>query len=406
MPASCPCCGDHADRGRLSYDRASRQTHWVDADVLAVLNAAHADAERRGAAEVDLIHLMIILCDTAALNDLFESARLDVRVLLAVLIASAGHDQPRRTSPRTARDLRHLLDLSQRTSAIYGSRVMGLTDLLATLLAGPATLDGVTALNRWLWAARAYPQQSRIAAMQTTTIVQTSTSMSSTAATATIVEPSPTAPDMLEPMHAAGATSADAQAATDNKIVRLKSRASADAAEELADDEPSDPGQDPDPELEKLGVKRYYLSLDDDIVRAPSIGPRTAERLHPHGVTHVKHLLACDPERLSARLGARHLTASRIAAWKHQARLVCTIPWLRGMHAQLLVGAGYASIEKILSSDRSQVCAAVTQFAMTRDGQSILRGNTPPELDRIMRWIENSQHADPQRALWGKMAMN
>ena len=53
---------------------------------------------------------------------------------------------------------------------------------------------------------------------------------------------------------------------------------------------------------------------------------------------------------LSARVGVRHITAERITSWQHQARLVCTIPWLRGTHAQILVGAGYYAPHSIVSA--------------------------------------------------------
>lgn len=395
--------------------------HWVDADVLAIINAAHQDAERRGAVEVELLHVLIALTSSSHIADAFEAARIDRRVLLAVVTAEAQRDSgPASASmgldkPRTSQDVRLLLDLAERTAAIYGARVIGVQDLVATLLACPAVLDGSNALGRWLWAARAYPDAGRIVRVRTSTRTasslatsSTTTSSSSSVSTEDMTTDTASSIASAEVATAAADTpplSPSPPAPTDGKVVRLKGR-NADAPDDLIDDEPLDAGQEPDPELERLGVKRYYLSLDDEIVRAPSIGPRTAERLQPHGITHVKHLLACDAERLSARLGARHLTTSKILAWKHQARLVCTIPWLRGMHAQLLVGAGYASIEKILQTDRSQVCAAVTQFAMSRDGQSILRGATPPELDRIMRWIENSQQAEPQRAQWGRLANN
>ena len=73
-------------------------------------------------------------------------------------------------------------------------------------------------------------------------------------------------------------------------------------------------------------MKRFYLSPDDDIVRAPSIGPRTAARLTPVGLVLVRDLLNCDPEAVAAMVGARYMPAARIAEWRAQARLVCTIP--------------------------------------------------------------------------------
>lgn len=161
------------------------------------------------------------------------------------------------------------------------------------------------------------------------------------------------------------------------------------------------PDNDADEEADATGgdrMKRFYLSPDDDIVRAPSIGPRTAARLKPAGLVLVRDLLACDPGEVAVRVGARYMTADRIADWRAQARLVCTIPWLRGTHAQLLVGAGYDTLHKLMRADPSIVCAAILRFAATREGQSILRSGPPPEIDRIACWIENTALAEPARA--------
>ena len=69
-----------------------------------------------------------------------------------------------------------------------------------------------------------------------------------------------------------------------------------------------------------------------------------------------------------------------------QARLVCTVLWLRGTHAQLLVGNGYGTLEKLLGVDAATLCAAVKRFAVTCDGQSVLRANPPPDMERLARW--------------------
>ncbi|MFM2423022.1 MAG: hypothetical protein RL291_1552 [Pseudomonadota bacterium] len=372
-----------------------RPIHWVEEDVQSALNAAHSEAELYGASSVELFHLLIVLARSAVARDLLAKGGIDARVLEAVTRLEAATAERAPAKPRTGRDVRQLLAVANRAAAIHGDGIISLRHLIASLVAVPQSLAAAEHLARWFWAARRAPS-SRV---ETTAHDSRGNDVSalfgswqqhSVAApkpAAAVAAPEPSPPIVIPSM-------------VDAKIISLKSRAD---VEELADEVVDDPNLEPDPELEKLGVKRYYLSLDDEIVRAPSIGPKTAARLEPHGLTHVKHLLACDPERLSARLGARHLTASRIAAWKNQARLVCSIPWLRGTHAQLLVGAGFASIEKILSTDRTQVCAAVLHYASTRDGQAILRGAAPPDLERIMRWIENSQQAEPQRAQWGKV---
>lgn len=144
--------------------------------------------------------------------------------------------------------------------------------------------------------------------------------------------------------------------------------------------------------------KRFYLALDDEIVKAPSIGPRTAAKFIAVGAALVRDLLMADPDELGAALQTRYITPQRIAAWQAQARLVCTIPWLRGTHAQMLVGAGFDTLDKVQRADRDKLCAAVHQFAGTRDGQSVLRSSPPPEAARIVRWAEFAQLAERDRA--------
>ncbi|MEZ5852165.1 MAG: DUF4332 domain-containing protein [Hyphomicrobiaceae bacterium] len=144
--------------------------------------------------------------------------------------------------------------------------------------------------------------------------------------------------------------------------------------------------------------KRFYLTLDDDVEKAPSIGPRTAEQLAAARVTKVRHLLACDPKKVAGRVSSRYINAERIVAWKAQARLVCTVPWLRGTHAQLLVGAGFDTLEKLARADTASVCAGILRFAATRYGQAVLRSGAPPTADRIAKWVEHVTLAEPERA--------
>ncbi|NOU05873.1 MAG: DUF4332 domain-containing protein [Hyphomicrobiaceae bacterium] len=145
-------------------------------------------------------------------------------------------------------------------------------------------------------------------------------------------------------------------------------------------------------------VKRFYLALDDEIVRAPSIGNRTASRLKAVGIERVRDLLIGDAAEISQKLGVRQMTAQRVADWQAQARLVCVVPWLRGTHAQLLVGAGFASVEELATADSGIVCAAILRFALTRDGQSVLRAGAPPDIERVLKWVQHAALAEPARA--------
>ena len=74
----------------------------------------------------------------------------------------------------------------------------------------------------------------------------------------------------------------------------------------------------------------------------PSIGPKTAARLYPHGIKTVRDLIKADPTALSVLIGRATSPLKSSTDWQDQARLVCTLPGLAGTHAQLLVGAGYS----------------------------------------------------------------
>ncbi|MCB1520118.1 MAG: DUF4332 domain-containing protein [Hyphomicrobiaceae bacterium] len=134
-------------------------------------------------------------------------------------------------------------------------------------------------------------------------------------------------------------------------------------------------------------ARRPHLAVTDDVERAPSIGPKTAQRLAAVGVLTVADLLAADGKTLADRLDVRHITAATIADWQDQARLVIEVPGLRGGHAQLLVGAGYRTADAIGTADGGDLAAAVLAFAMTADGQRILRDGETPDLGRIKGWI-------------------
>ncbi len=138
---------------------------------------------------------------------------------------------------------------------------------------------------------------------------------------------------------------------------------------------------------------RLYLQPADDVEKAPSIGPKMAERLYALGVKTVADLFAADPDALSDKLDQRNVYDETIVDWQDQARLVCSVPGLRGTHAQLLVGAGYRTREAIADADADKLCSAVLTFAMSSEGHRILRDGTPPDIERIKGWLENAKAA-------------
>jgi predicted flap endonuclease-1-like 5' DNA nuclease len=134
--------------------------------------------------------------------------------------------------------------------------------------------------------------------------------------------------------------------------------------------------------------QRYFLSLDSAVVDGPSIGPKTADRLEPLGVKTIRDLMRAEPAALAVMLDSRNVAAGTIADWQDQARLVCTVPGLRGTHAQLLVGAGYRSADALAGAEADKLCADVLTFAACKDGQRALRNGDPPDIEKIKGWLE------------------
>lgn len=137
---------------------------------------------------------------------------------------------------------------------------------------------------------------------------------------------------------------------------------------------------------------RVTLSPADDVERAPAIGPRMAGHLAKVGIKSVAELLAADARDLAVRLASTpagsRVDAATVGVWQQQARMVSTIPGLRGTHTFLFIGAGYGSVEAIAAAPADKLCADVLAYAATGEGQKLLREMPAPDMERIKAWAE------------------
>lgn len=138
---------------------------------------------------------------------------------------------------------------------------------------------------------------------------------------------------------------------------------------------------------------KFYLTRSQDVVDAPSIGPKTADRLIEEGVKTVGDLMDADAETLAELIDVRHITAEVIRDWQAQSDLVMTVPNLRGTHAQLIVGAGFRDAESLAIADPADLSARVLAFAASADGQRVLRSGAPPDIEAIAAWGAAARHA-------------
>lgn len=133
---------------------------------------------------------------------------------------------------------------------------------------------------------------------------------------------------------------------------------------------------------------KTYLALDDDIERAPSIGPRTAKRLAPLGIKTVSHFLSASAYLTADALRSKTIKAETILLWQDQCRLMMDIPGLRGTQAELLAQSGYRTAAQLASADGATLCAEVSAFAVSSAGQRILRDGAPPDIEKIKGWLD------------------
>ena len=142
-----------------------------------------------------------------------------------------------------------------------------------------------------------------------------------------------------------------------------------------------------EPRAERTRELRFYLDADDPVVDAPTIGPKTAERLHAVGIRTVKDLIDSDAATLAAKIDYKRITADDIRSWQQQSIMACRIPQIRGHDAQILVACGVTDPARLASMSASELWGIVQPFTKTPECKRIVRNGKYPDLEEIQDWI-------------------
>lgn len=143
---------------------------------------------------------------------------------------------------------------------------------------------------------------------------------------------------------------------------------------------------------------RFHLSHSSPIVDAPSIGPRTAERMEDVGILTVADLLSQPAVSIAEKLSRRRITTAVIRQWQAQAELMCLVPELRGHDVQILVACDICSPDDLLQYSAEELLDVVEPFARSREGQRIIRGGSPPDLREVSNWLRWARSARSLKA--------
>ncbi|MBL8811337.1 MAG: DUF4332 domain-containing protein [Planctomycetaceae bacterium] len=144
------------------------------------------------------------------------------------------------------------------------------------------------------------------------------------------------------------------------------------------------------PEGTKARGAKYYLTMDADIVDAPSIGPKTASRFQEIGIRSISEFMNADVNDMAAKFNSRQFSKDVLRDWQDQSRLMLTVPGLRGHDAQLLVAAEIRNRDDLSRADAEQLLYSLDTIVESSEGRRILRDSAPPDLAEVRSWISGA----------------
>ena len=135
------------------------------------------------------------------------------------------------------------------------------------------------------------------------------------------------------------------------------------------------------------------LTLESDVVDAPSIGVKTAARLYDAGIHTIRDLLGTDPVTTAEVLDARHITAETVLDWQDQTALRMEMPGLRVHDVQLLVGAGIRSAGDLANAKAADLLKAAMAHFEKPEIRRIINDSNAPDEEEVGHWIGLAKEA-------------
>ena len=132
------------------------------------------------------------------------------------------------------------------------------------------------------------------------------------------------------------------------------------------------------------------ISLDSDIVDAPSIGPKTAARFYQLGIHTIREFLNSSAVEMASQLNVGWIDESTLVDWQDQTRLVLQVPALCGYKSQLLVGVECRTADELASCELDSLYNEVRNFCGSEVGARIIRSAAVPSREEVAKWIQSA----------------
>lgn len=147
-------------------------------------------------------------------------------------------------------------------------------------------------------------------------------------------------------------------------------------------------------EAEALKAEREQLTEASDVVDAPSIGPKTADRLKKIGIATIGDFMSADPIEMAQNTEPKYMSKKALKDWQDQTRLMLEAPGLRVLDSQILVGVGIRSKEDLANASAKTVLDAAMNFLDTPQGARYLWGSEAKLNDAdVEQWIDFAKTA-------------
>ena len=97
---------------------------------------------------------------------------------------------------------------------------------------------------------------------------------------------------------------------------------------------------------------------------------------------------SCPIAQAAEALDVRHITAETVLDWQDQTALKMAMPSLRVHDVQLLVGAGFRSIDDVAAARAGELFDAAKAHFEKPETRRIINDSNAPDPEEVLHWIE------------------